>query len=97
MMAGPPGRSGQSARSRVVQELSKEVAHVMPPVIPALDHPFRHASAAWQDVTAVVRTTIVLILDPCPFFYDGEKAAARNILYIQISSCIKLQKTFVLF
>lgn len=64
MMAGPRGRSGQSAQSRVVLEPSKGVAHVMPPVIPALDHPFRHASAAWQDVTAVVRITIVLILNP---------------------------------
>lgn len=68
MMAGPPGPSGQSAQSRVVQEPSKEVAHVMPPVIPALDHPSRHASAAWHDVTAVVRATTVLILDPCLLF-----------------------------
>lgn len=59
-MAGPPGQSGQSAQSPVVQEPSKGVAHVMPPVIPALDPPSRHASAAWQDVTAVVRTRNIL-------------------------------------
>lgn len=90
MMAGPLGRSGQSAQSHVVPEPSKEVAHVMPPVIPALDHPSKHASAAWQDVTAVVRITIVLILDPRPLFFNREKAAARNILSLQIPSCLRL-------
>lgn len=73
MMAGPLGQSGQSAQSRVEQEPSKEVAHVMPPVIHALDHLSRHASAAWQDVTAVVRKTVVLILDPYPYILMAKR------------------------
>lgn len=54
-MAGPPGQSGQSAQSLVVQELSKGVVHVMQPVTPALDLLFRPASAAWSNVIVAVR------------------------------------------
>lgn len=60
-MAGRPGPSGQSAQSPAGQEPSKGVVHAMQPVTPAPDPPSRHASAAWQNVTAVVRIAFVLI------------------------------------
>lgn len=58
-MDGPPGRSGQSAPSPVGQELNRGVGHAMQPVTPALDLPSRPASAAWADVTAVVRICLM--------------------------------------
>lgn len=54
-MAGPPGQSGQSALSPVVQELSKGGAHAMQLVTPALALRSRLASAAWSNAIAAVR------------------------------------------
>lgn len=54
-MAGPPGQSGQSAPSPVVQELSKGGAHATQLVTPALALRSRLASAAWSNAIAVVR------------------------------------------
>lgn len=54
-MAGPPGRSGQSAPSPAVQELSKGGAHATQPVTPALALRSRLASAAWSNAINVVR------------------------------------------
>lgn len=61
-MAGPPGQSGQSAQSPAGQELNREVGHVTQPVTPAQDLLSRPASAAWGNVTAVVRLFYLLSL-----------------------------------
>lgn len=54
-MAGLPGRSGQSALSLAVQELSKGGAHATQPVTPAPALRSRLASAAWSNAINVVR------------------------------------------
>lgn len=54
-MAGLHGQSGQSAQSPAGQELNRGAGHVTQPVTPAPDLQSRPASAAWANVTAVVR------------------------------------------
>lgn len=67
-MAGPPGRSGQSALSPAVQELSKGGAHATQPVTPAPALPSRLASAAWSNAIAVVRSFFFFFLISFPVF-----------------------------